>query len=310
MNLTRQIDLVSKGREDSTQKSNPSNESCQDKEGFDVHQQRLERAVASVKAAAGSSSVDKGSRSAASIAPPLTYIRDVPLRATRNPASLQAEYERPAKTHKTLRVFVSLALFLTGYLAALFTDFAAPELITKFGVRAIYGEPGEASPALDELAALKRDLKAARDEILTAKDKEAGWMRVFEEDDTKAVALSRDLEAARKEITGYVGAVSALRTELSEARDATTTAEAKVQKLTLVLGKERDKVASLTRDRAELIARSVSGAAARNEFPQERAKSPHQDRRRQDSSSLPNPIRLQRGGCQVKEVPTGRQRLA
>ena len=168
-------------------------------------------------------------------------------------------------------MFAALALFFAGYVAALFTDFAAPELITKFGVRAIeYGEPRESSPALDELATLRRDLKAARDEISIAKDKEAEWMRVFEEDDTKAVALSRDLEAARKEITGYIAAVSALRSEVSEARDATATAEAKVQELTLALGVERDKVVSLTRDREELIARSVSGTAARNEFLQER----------------------------------------
>ena len=167
-------------------------------------------------------------------------------------------------------LFVALALFLTGYVAALFSDFAAPELITKFGVRAIYGEPREASPTLDELAALRRDLEVAREEISIAKDKEAGWMRAFEEDDTKAVALSRELEAARKQITGYVATVSALRSEVSETKDARAAAEAKVQALTLALGIERDKVVSLTCNRGGLIARSVSGAAARSEFLQER----------------------------------------
>jgi hypothetical protein len=270
MNLPRQIDSVSKICEDSTQRTNPSKDSGQDKDSFDVHQQRLEQAVAGLKAAASSSSVDKGAPSAVSTAPPLTYIRDVPLRATRTAASLQAEYDKPAKTHKTLRLFVALALFLTGYVAALFSDSAAPELITKFGVRAIYGEPREASPTLDELAALRRDLEVAREEISIAKDKEAGWMRAFEEDDTKAVALSRELEAVRKQITGHVATVSALRSEVSETKDARAAAEAKVQALTLALGIERDKVVSLTRNRGGLIARSVSGAAARSEFLQER----------------------------------------
>ena len=118
----------------------------------------------------------------------------------------------------------------------------------------------ESTPARDELAILKRDLKAARDEILIAKDKEAEWMRVFEEDDTKSVALSRELEDARKQITDDIAAANALRSGVSEAKDAMVTAEAKVQELTQALGVERGKVASLTRDREELIARSVRGA--------------------------------------------------
>ena len=135
--------------------------------------------------------------------PPLTYVTDLPPRATGNAASLQAEWERPAKGRRAIRAFAALALFFAGYGAALFTDFAAPELITKLGVRAIeYGDTRKSTPARDELATLKRDLKAARDEILIAKDKEAEWMRVFEEDDTKSVALSRELEDARKQITG------------------------------------------------------------------------------------------------------------
>jgi hypothetical protein len=62
--------------------------------------------------------------------------------------------------------------------------------------------------------------------------------------------------------------------EVLEARDAPATAESKVQELMLAFGVERDKVVSLTRDllsvREELIARSASDTAARNEFLQVR----------------------------------------
>ena len=129
-------------------------------------------------------------------------------------------------------MFAALAVFLAGYVAALFTDFAVPELITKLGVRAIDDDRREATPTRDELAALRRDLEVAQEEISIAKDKEAGWMRVFEEDDTKAVALSRELEAVRKQITGDIATASALRSDVSETKDATAAAEAKVQELT------------------------------------------------------------------------------
>jgi len=99
-------------------------------------------------------------------------------------------------------------------------------------------------------------------------------MRVFEENDTKAVALSRDLEAARKEITGYIAAIDTMHSEVLEAKDATATAEARAQELTLAIGVEREKVLSLTRDllsvREELGARSASVTAARHQLLQER----------------------------------------
>ena len=149
MNLTVQMDPVSKSREDSTQKSNPPNEPCQGKEGVDVHEQRREQAVADLKAAASSSSGDKGSRSIVGTAPPLPYVTDFPPRATGNAASLQAESgEAHQEARKAIRVFAALALFFTGYVAALFTDFTVPELITKLGVPGMeYGDPG-ANPLL------------------------------------------------------------------------------------------------------------------------------------------------------------------
>ena len=169
----------------------------------------------------------------------------------------------------------ALALFFAGYGAALFADFTAPELIANLGVRAIeYGGARKSSPALDELATLRPDLKAALEDASIAKDKEAQWMRVFEENDTKAVALSRDLEAARKEITDYIAAIGTLRSEVLEAKDATATAEARAQELALAIGVEREKVASQTRDllsvREELVARNASVTAARNQLLQER----------------------------------------
>jgi hypothetical protein len=159
-------------------------------------------------------------------------------------------------------------LFFAVYGAALLANFAAPELITNLGVRAIeYGGPPKSSPALDELATLKHDLKAALEEATIAKDKEAQWMRVFEENDTRAVALSRDLEAARNEITGYIAAIGTLRSEVS-------TAEARAQELTLAIGLEREKVVSQTRDllsvREELVARSAGVTEAQNQLLQER----------------------------------------
>jgi len=289
VDLTRQINSVPKngGVAHSTQNSNRPNQSRHGEEGFEFHKQMLEQAVASLKAA-GSPSVDKGSRSTVGTLVPRTYAADLPPRATDNAGSLEAEWETPAKGRRAIRAFAALALFFTGYGAALFTDLAAPELITNLGVWAMeYSGPlgGEgrqtdalvsrkSSSALDERATLRRDLKAALDEISIAKDKEAEWMRIFAEDDTKAVALSRDLEAARREITSYIAAVGTMRSEVSEARNATATAEAKVQGLMLAIGLERDKVNSLTRDllsvREELIARSASDTAARNEFLQER----------------------------------------
>jgi hypothetical protein len=271
MNLTVQMDPVSKSPEDSTPKSNPLNKSWQGTEDAGVHERRREQAVADLKAAASSPSDHKGSRSTVGKAAPLIYVTDFPPRAPGNASSLQADRERPVRGRKAIRVFAALAVFFAGYVAALFTDFAVPELITKLGVPGMeYVDRRESTPARDELAALKRDLKAAQDEILIAKDKEAEWMRVFEEDDTKSVALSRELEDARKQITDDIAAANALRSGVSEAKDATATAEAMVQELTQALGVERGKVASLTRDREELIARSVRGAAARNEFLQER----------------------------------------
>ena len=147
---------------------------------------------------------------AEAVAPPLTGAPDLPP-GPGDAASLQAERRRPPKGRRAIRVFAALALFFTGYVAALLTDFAAPELISKFGIRATeFGDLGQSSSALDELAALRRDLQVAREETSIAKDKEAEWMRVFAADDTKALALSRDLEAARKEITDYVATVGAL----------------------------------------------------------------------------------------------------
>jgi len=128
----------------------------------------------------------------------------------------------------------------------------------------------ESTPARDELAALKRDLKAARDKILIAKDKEAEWMRVFEQDDTKSVALSRDLEDAREQIRDDITDAIALRSEISEAKDATAITEAKVQELTQALGVEREKVASLTRDLEEPMARGANGNPAGAELLRER----------------------------------------
>ena len=243
MDLPRQINSVPTNRIDFTQDSDRSNEPRHGEEAVDVNLQRLEQAVASVKAA-DSPSVDKGSCSTVGTVTPLTDVDDLPPRATGKAGSLKAEWERPAKGHRAIRAFAALALFFAGYGAALFTDFAAPELIANLGVRAIeYGGARKSSPALDELATLRRDLKAALEDTSIAKDKEAQWMRVFEEDDTKAVALSRDLEAARKEITGYIAAIGTLRSEVLEARDATATAEAKAQELTLAIGVEREKVA-------------------------------------------------------------------
>jgi hypothetical protein len=247
----------------------------------------LEQAVASLKAAA-SPFVDKASRSTVGTLVPRTCVADLRPRPTGNAGNLKAEWERPAKGRRAIRAFAALALFFTGYGAALFTDLAAPELITNLGVWAIeYSGPlsGEgrqidalvsrkSSSAPDELATLRRDLKAALEKASIARDKEAEWMRIFVEADSNADALSRDLEAARKEITGYIAAVGTMRSEVLEARDAPATAEAKVQELILAFGVERDKVVSLTRDllsvREELIARSASDTAARNEFLQER----------------------------------------
>ena len=210
MNLTVQMDPVSKSCEDSTQKSNPPNEPCQGKEGVGVHEQRRAQAVADLKAAASSATGDKGSRSIVGTAPPFLYVTDFPPRAPGNASSLQADRARPTRGRKAIRVFAALALFFAGYVAALFTDFTLPKLITTLGVPGMeFLETRESTLARDEIAILKRDLKAARDEILIAKDKEAEWMRVFEEDDTKSVALSRDLEDAREQIRNDITAASA-----------------------------------------------------------------------------------------------------
>jgi hypothetical protein len=274
MDLPRQINSVPTNRIDFTQDSDRSNESRHGEEAVDVNLQRLEQAVASMKAA-DSPSVDKGSCSTVGTVTVLTDADDLPPRATGKAGSLKAEWEKPAKGRRAIRAFVALALFFAGYGAALFADFAAPELIANLGVRAIeYGGPRKSSPALDEFATLRHGLKAALEDASIAKDKEAQWMRVFEENDTKAVALSRDLEAARNEITGYIADIGTLRSEVLEARDATATAEARAQELTLAIRVEREKVVSQTRDllsvREELVSRSASVTAARNQLLQER----------------------------------------
>jgi hypothetical protein len=267
MDLRRQINSVPTNRIDFTQDSDRSNEPRHGEEAIDVNLQRLEQAVASMKAA-DSPSVDKGSCSTVGTVTALTD-------AAGKAGSLKAEWERPAKGHRAIRAFAALALLFAGYGAALFTDFTAPELIANLGVRAIeYGRPHKSSPTLDELATLRHGLKTALEDASIAKDKEAQWMRVFEENDTKAVALSRDLEAARKEITDYIAAIGTLRSEVLEAKDATATAETRAQELTLAIGVEREKVASQTRDllsvREELVARSASVTAARHQLLQER----------------------------------------
>ena len=265
MDLPRQINSVPTNRIDFTQDSDRSNEPRHGEEAIDVNLQRLEQAVASMKAA-DSPSVDKGSCSTVGTVTALTD-------AAGKAGSLKAEWERPAKGHRAIRALAALALFFAGYAAA--TDFAAPGLIANLGVRAIeYGGARKSSPTLDELATLRHDLKAALEDASIAKDKEAQWMRVFEENDTKAVALSRDLETARKEITGYIAAIDTMHSEVLEAKDATATAETRAQELTLAIGVEREKVASQTRDllsvREELVARNASVTAARNQLLQER----------------------------------------
>jgi len=269
MDLPRQINSVPTNRIDFTQESDRAKEPRHGGEAVNANLQRLEQAVASIKAA-DSPSVDKGSCSTVGTVTSLDA-HDLPSRATGQAGSLKA----PAKGHRAIRPLAALALFFAGYAAALFTDFAAPELIANLGVRAIeYGGARKSSPALDELATLRPDLKAALEDASIAKDKEAQWMRVFEENDTKAVALSRDLEAARKEITDYIAAIGTLRSEVLEAKDATATAEARAQELALAIGVEREKVASQTRDllsvREELVARNASVTAARNQLLQER----------------------------------------
>ena len=267
MDLPRQINSVPTNRIDFTQDSDRAKEPRHGGEAVNANLQRLEQAVASIKAA-DSPSVDKGSCSTVGTVTSLDA-HDLPSRATGQAGSLKA----PAKGHRAIRPLAALALFFAGYAAALFTDFAAPELIANLGVRE-YGGARKSSPALDELATLRPDLKAALEDASIAKDKEAQWMRVFEENDTKAVALSRDLEAARKENTDYIATIGTLRSEVLEAKDATATAETRAQELTLAIGVEREKVASQTRDllsvREELVARNASVTAARNQLLQER----------------------------------------
>jgi len=269
-----QINSIRTNRIGFSQDGDRSNESRHSEEAVDVNLQRLEQAVASMKAA-DSPSVDKGSCSTIGTVTGLSDAADLPPRAKGKARRLKAEWERPPKGRMAIRAFAALALFFAGYGAALLANFAAPKLIENLAVRAIeYGGPPESSPVLDELGTLRHDLKVAVEEASIAKDKEAQWMRVFEENDTRAVALSRDLEAARNEITGYIAAIATMRSEALEARDATATAEARAQELTLAIGLEREKVVSQARDllsvREELVARSASVTEAQNQLLQER----------------------------------------
>jgi len=95
---------------------------------------------------------------------------------------------------------------------------------------------------------LKRDLEVALAEISIARKKEAEWMRFFEEDDSKAVALSRDLQSARGKIASYITSIENMRSEIASAREAAATAQAKSNELARAIDLERGKVVSLTRE--------------------------------------------------------------
>ena len=125
MDLRRQINSVPTNRIDFTQDSDRSNEPRHGEEAIDVNLQRLEQAVASMKAA-DSLSVDRGSCSTVGTVTSLDA-HDLPSRATGQAGSLKA----PAKGHRAIRPLAALALFFAGYGAALFTDFTAPELIVR-----------------------------------------------------------------------------------------------------------------------------------------------------------------------------------
>ena len=236
-----------------------------------IHSATKNRAqvTASLKAA-NPASVGKAARSTVS-----TVEADPLPRALAHTGSYKAEGKRFTKGGGTIRVFAALAWVFTGYFAALFTGFAAPDLITNLGVRAIeYGGPHKSSPALDEpTTTLRHDLKAALVEVAMAKERETEWMRVFAEDDSKAVALSRELDASRKEVADYIAALNSMRSEILEAKTAATTAEVKIQELTLAISVERDRAGSLTRDlqsvREELITRGAIGTAAPKELLEE-----------------------------------------